>query len=432
VLEKIRGGYYKNTMKKILVIDESVLLRDFLKKKLEEMGFEVVTSSNGLEGSLKIRSFLPDLVVLDYYLPRKSSLEVLKEMKENPNTSHTPVIMVSAKIDRNNLVEVAKYNVKKFLTKPIKMDALLKSISELLGVNFQLDSTPSIIEAHINEGILFIEIAQGLNSEKIELLKYKISELLDLYEIQVPKVLIIMSNLSISGNDSLKLSMLLSTVLEYSQAKPRYVKILTNADFVSTFVKGKKEFEEIEVTSNLEKAMDGLLGRRTGSYLDQENQVVHQELLSAAAPKKEKMETIHLRFEGEKPEAPDLSKLQDKLTFAVVDDDFVIQELIKTAFSDTPFPIDTFNNGKEFLEALKPDVYDLVFLDLMMPVMDGFQTLEELQRRDFSFPIIVLSALSQRETVIKALKYGVKSYLIKPLKPEWIRKKATEILSLTF
>ena len=120
------------------------------------------------------------------------------------------------------------------------------------------------------------------------------------------------------------------------------------------------------------------------------------------------------------------------MTFAVVDDDFVIQELIKTAFSDARFKIETFDNGEEFLKKLTPDKYDLVFLDLMMPVMDGFQTLEELKKRGNAIPIIVLSALSERETVIKALKYGVKSYLIKPLKPEWIRKKATEILSMNF
>ena len=419
-------------MKKILVIDESPLLRDFLKKKLEELGFEVLASSNGLEGSLKIRSFLPDLIIMDYYLSRKSSLEVLKEMKGNPNTVQTPVIMASSKIDRETLMEVVKYNVKKFLTKPIKMDALIKSISEILGVNLQLDTTPCIIEAHVNEDILFIEIAQGLNTEKIELLKYKITELIDLYEIQVPKVLIIMSNLPITGEDSLKLNMLLSTILQHSQAKPKYVKILTTSDFVASFVKGKKEFAEIEVTSNLEKAMDGLLGRKAGAYLDQENLVVHQELLSASAPRKEKSETIHLRFEGEKPSPPDLNKLQDVLTFAVVDDDFVIQELIKTAFSDARFKIETFDNGEEFLKHLTPDKYDLVFLDLMMPVMDGFQTLEELKKRGNTIPIIVLSALSERETVIKALKYGVKSYLIKPLKPEWIRKKATEILSMNF
>jgi DNA-binding response OmpR family regulator len=68
----------------------------------------------------------------------------------------------------------------------------------------------------------------------------------------------------------------------------------------------------------------------------------------------------------------------------------------------------------------------------MMPVMDGFETLRAMAARGIRTPVIVLSALSKQETVIQALQLGVRSYLIKPLKPEDIRKKATEILRTNF
>jgi CheY-like chemotaxis protein len=225
---------------------------------------------------------------------------------------------------------------------------------------------------------------------------------------------------------------LLKVITEFSRAKPRYIKILTNSEFVKKFVESHYEFLGIEVTNNLERAMDGLLGRKAGAYIDGETNVVHEEFLNAVAPKKERDEAIQLRFEGERTAAPDLSTIEEKLRFAVVDDDFVIQELIKTAFSDKDFQIDTFENGKVFLDKLTPDSYDLVFLDLMMPVMDGFETLKHINEKGIEIPIIVLSALSQRETVVKALNFGVKSYLIKPLKPEWIRKKAIEIIRPNF
>jgi DNA-binding response OmpR family regulator len=419
-------------MKKILVIDESPLLRNFFKQKFEELGFEVVLAANGLEGSLKLRNSLPDLVIMDYYLSRKSCLELLKEKRDNPNTANVPVIMVSSKIDRERLVDVAKYNIRKFFSKPVKMDSLLKTVSEILQINLNLDNTPCLIEAHFNDDILFIEIAMGLNSEKIELLKYKITELLDLYEVQNPKVLVIMSSLEITANESLKLGSLFSVITEYSHARPRYIKVLTNSEYVHKYIAGRKDFEEIEVTNNLERAMDGLLGRKAGSYMDPNKVTPHEDFLTAAAPKKDRDETIQLRFEGERTAAPDLANMDDKLKLAVVDDDIVIQELIKTAFCDTQFVIETFDNGKLFVDHSGRDSFDLVFLDLMMPVMDGFETLEKLNEGKFDVPIIVLSALSQRETVVKALKSGVKSYLIKPLKPEWIRKKATEILRMNF
>ncbi|NBF38828.1 MAG: response regulator [Spirochaetes bacterium] len=419
--------------KRILVIDESSLFREFLKQKLEEYGFEIEVAVNGLDGWSKLRADPPDLVVMDYYLSRISSLELLQKKADDKNVAGVPVIMASARIDRDKIIQVARYNVRKFFTKPIKIDALLNTVAELLGVKLDLDNTPSIIEAHFNDEILFIEVAQGLNREKIELLRYKIKELLELYEVKTPKVLLMMSSIEVTSQDSLKLATLIQNIVEYSGARPAHIKILTNSDYVQRYIENSDDFAEVEVTNSLETAMDGLLGRKAGSYMDSESRTVQQEFLTASAPKKDSGETINMKFEGERTQDFHLNDLGSNIKLAVVDDDFVIQELIKTAFSDTEFQVSTYDNGAEFLADYANRNYDLVFLDLMMPEMNGFQVLEEVNSRGGEKPpIIVLSALSKRETVIDALKYGVKSYIIKPLKPEWIRKKATEVLKLNF
>ena len=106
--------------------------------------------------------------------------------------------------------------------------------------------------------------------------------------------------------------------------------------------------------------------------------------------------------------------------------------MIKAALSDTDFQISVYDDGKAFLDDKSSLSSDLVFLDLMMPRMDGFQVMETLSKLESKPPIIVLSALSQRETVAKAIKFGVKSYMIKPLRPEGILRKATEILRMNF
>ncbi|MCL1818793.1 MAG: response regulator [Spirochaetaceae bacterium] len=417
-------------MRKILVVDESPLFRNFLKGKFEAFGFEVALGVNGLEGALKLRNFLPDLIITDYFLSRKSCLEFLKEKKSNPNTANVPVIMVSSQIDRNKLIEVAKYGVKKFFTKPLTIDAFIKTVSEILQVNLSLDSTPCIISAHFNDEVFIIEVAMGLNSEKIDLLKFKLTELLELYEVKEPKVLIIMSSLDITANDSIKLGTLLSVVVEYSQAKPKYVKVLTSSDYVRKYVISRGDFAEIDVTSNLEEAMEGLLGRRTGSYIRGDSGAVQDEFLTAASPRKS--EEIKMRFEGEQTVAPEMPEGSEVPHIAVVDDDFVSQEFIKTAFTGTNYVLETYNNGEEFLKSGRENQCDLIFLDLMMPVMDGFETLRAMAARGIKKPVIVLSALSKQETVIKALQMGVRSYLIKPLKADDIRKKTTEILKMNF
>jgi DNA-binding response OmpR family regulator len=81
---------------------------------------------------------------------------------------------------------------------------------------------------------------------------------------------------------------------------------------------------------------------------------------------------------------------------------------------------------------LKERSFDLVFLDLMMPEVNGFQVLQHMSKEEIEAPVIVFSALSKKETVIKAVGYGIKSYMIKPLKPEQLLKKAEEILNTSF
>ena len=79
--------------------------------------------------------------------------------------------------------------------------------------------------------------------------------------------------------------------------------------------------------------------------------------------------------------------------------------------------------------------YDLPFFQQYYTVtksFDGFQVMAEMKRMNRSVPIIVLSALSQRETVVKALKNGVTSYIIKPLDPVSVLNKAKEILKANF
>ncbi len=418
--------------KKVLIIDESKLVRDYLSKKLNEYDLEIIEGLNGLDGSIKLRNEMPDLIVMDYFLSRKSSIELLTEKKENRNTDSIPVIMMATNVDRSNLIKLAKYNVKKIFSKPIKMDSFIKTVSELVHVELDFDETPSIIEAHFNDEILFIEIAQGLNKEKIELLKYKITELLDIYQVETPKVLIMMSNLTLKNEDAGKLNTLFETIVEYGRTKPRYIKVLTSSKFIKEYLNSSSDFCDVGVADNLSDAMDDLLGLKPDDIAHDE--VVHNKLLKASAPKKEMEESFQMRFDSEKTavEQEPYSKLRGEIDVAVVDDDIVIQELVKTVFSETSWNISVYENGKKFVDDLPNHEFSLVFLDLMMPEMNGFQVLQYLQEKNLHLPIIVFSALSRKETVVKAVGFGIHSYLIKPLKPNEIMNKAIEVVNTNF
>jgi DNA-binding response OmpR family regulator len=417
------------------------MFRNYLTDKLSSYGLEVVQGTNGLDGLVKLRNEMPDLIIMDYYLSRKSSVELLEEKRNNRNVANIPLVMVSSKIDKRKVVELAGYKVNKIISTPLKMEQLLSTISEILDMELSTDDTPCIIEAHFNEDILFIEIAQGLNNEKIEQLQYKVNELLELYQVKNPKILIMMSSLEFPETHHDKLIRLLDIVSEYAQPNERFIKLLTGNQDVQRVVKKSSKHAGIAVYDSLDKAMDELLGLKADNIAHDE--VVREKLLKSTAPKKEKGEAIQLRFDGAGSGAAaevdqgesrrkSVAVFNTDAEVAIVDDDLVIQELVKTVFSETKWKLTTYDNGKQFVEDKKNHDFSLAFLDLMMPEMNGFEVLEHLSKVGDEMPVIVFSALSRKETVVKAVSYGIKSYLTKPLKPEQLLRKAAEVLSPAF
>lgn len=417
-------------MKKILVIDDSSLFRSFMKTQLEEYGFEVLEGINGLDGLTKMRNQLPDLIIMEYYLSRKGALDLLKAKKLNPNTKGIPVIIASNDINREKIVSVANYNVRKFLSKPIKIDLLLQTISETLNVKITVDDTPCSLDAHLNDKILFIEIAKGFNREKIGLLKYKIAELLKLHGIASPRILILMTDIAYREEDRNKLESLLQCVSD-TVVSHDYIKILTVSDQIRQALESSLYFRDIETVKSLEKAIDGLLGKKGLESMTAEKDNMHESLLASSVDDTSRS-TVHLNFQDENKPGEQFRNTERKYRIAAVDDDIIVQTLIKKTFSSYDWPVTTYNDGREFVANLKEGDYDLVFLDLMMPDVNGFAVLKFMKEAHISTPVIVLSALSRKESVVKALDFGIKSYMIKPLKPDGLIAKTQEILNKMF
>jgi CheY-like chemotaxis protein len=169
-------------------------------------------------------------------------------------------------------------------------------------------------------------------------------------------------------------------------------------------------------------------------YGEKKAEIIGDKILSSG--QSTEGESMQLRFDAEgKSKKLDMETIRESvqnLKIAVVDDDFIIQELIKKTFSKTGADLRTFSDGGEFLEGMEKENFDLVFLDLIMPKVDGFAVLNALRLKNTRPPVIILSSVTQRETVIQAFQMGVKSYLTKPLSMENIFKKAMEILKPDF
>ena len=97
----------------------------------------------------------------------------------------------------------------------------------------------------------------------------------------------------------------------------------------------------------------------------------------------------------------------------IIDDDKELCALIKRSILSENIEADCCNTGKEGLEKLKGKEYQLVILDVMMPSMDGFETLEKI-RAENSLPILMFTSKNDSASKVRGLRAGADDYLTKP------------------
>ncbi|MEA3352312.1 MAG: response regulator [Campylobacterota bacterium] len=100
---------------------------------------------------------------------------------------------------------------------------------------------------------------------------------------------------------------------------------------------------------------------------------------------------------------------------AIVDDERDILETLEKFLSRSEkFQIETFSNPVAALDVVKGGGYDLVLLDIMMPQMDGLEVLEEIKKSNVNIKVIMMTAYSTLDKVIKSNKVGAEDYVTKP------------------
>jgi two-component system chemotaxis response regulator CheY len=115
-----------------------------------------------------------------------------------------------------------------------------------------------------------------------------------------------------------------------------------------------------------------------------------------------------------------MDKTQKKLL--IVDDSLVVRKAISKFLEDYNVKIvGTATDGNSALEMFKKLNPDIVTLDITMPGLDGFDVLDEMIRLDKNIQVVVITALADKATGLKALRLGAKSYITKPFGPQKLK-----------
>ncbi|MCG3688153.1 response regulator transcription factor [Aliarcobacter butzleri] len=119
------------------------------------------------------------------------------------------------------------------------------------------------------------------------------------------------------------------------------------------------------------------------------------------------------------------------LKILIVEDEKRLAQLLKEAISDSFFKVIIAKDGIEGIKKYKSFKPDIIITDIMMPQLDGLNMTIKIKEIDSNIPIIVLSAHSEKEKLLKAIDVGINKYFIKPFDPdeliEHIKKLAPKI-----
>lgn len=122
----------KKIEKTVMVVEDNDDFRHFLHRELSHIYNKVLVAKDGMEGALKVEKENPDLIVSDVMMPRMNGTDMCRRIKENIETSHIPVILLTAWSTDEGRTEGYKAGADAYIAKPFDMEVLLARISNLL------------------------------------------------------------------------------------------------------------------------------------------------------------------------------------------------------------------------------------------------------------------------------------------------------------
>jgi DNA-binding response OmpR family regulator len=124
---------FSSTKSTIMVVDDDHELVTIVRVILEQKGFNVRCAYNGPQLFAGLDEHKPDLIILDIMMPEMDGLEVLTRLKGNQGTSSIPVILLTAKVQYEDVLGGYKLGANHYITKPFTQTQLMTGINRLLG-----------------------------------------------------------------------------------------------------------------------------------------------------------------------------------------------------------------------------------------------------------------------------------------------------------
>ena len=377
-----RGG------RRVLVVEDEVRFARILFDLAHELGYACLVATCADEGLELARQYRPDAILLDMRLPDGSGLGVLQRLKDDPQTRHIPVHVVSVEDQSEAALHLGAVG---YALKPTSRDQLKEVFGKLEAKLNQQVKRVLLVE---DDPLQRDSVARLISDEDIEITAVALAgEALEKLRDTVFDCMIIDLKLpDMLGNELLR-RMAEEDICSFPPVIVYTGRNLTRDEEAellkysrSIIIKGARSPERLldEVTLFLHK-------------VEAELSSEHQRMLKTARSR-DKL------FEGRR--------------LLLVDDDVRNIFALSSALEQKGATVEVARNGFEALDKLRErEDIDLVLMDVMMPEMDGYEATRQirLEERWKSLPIIAVTAKAMKDDQERCREVGANDYLAKPI-----------------
>ncbi|MCK6605552.1 MAG: response regulator [Ignavibacteriaceae bacterium] len=373
--------------KVVVIIEDDPVFAKVLLGECHSKNLKAVTAPNGEEGLHLVNTIKPAAILLDLGLPGMSGWDVLDNLKENPATRHIPVHIITGE---DKSIEAFRKGAVGFLTKPVSVEDINSVLSELT----QYDGTTT-------RNLLVIEDDKGLQKGIRKLIEYS--------DINIDTAMTGEEAIEKLRNNSYGCVILDLGLPDMSgfELLERLEKAAVNVPPIVVYTgKDLSKEEEARLREYAESII--IKGVRSEERLIDEVSLFLHRVVSELPEKQRKM-ILNLHESD--------SIFKDK-KILIADDDMRNVFALSRYLGEKGIKLLKAEDGRKALELLEkePDV-DLVLMDIMMPVMDGWEAIKKIREQPaFSrLPIIAVTAKAMKKDYEKCIEVGASDYLPKPI-----------------
>ena len=372
----------------ILLVEDDLEFSKILLKQCRDQGFKGIVTDHGRAALLLAQQYKPDAIVLDLGLPGMDGIQLLEHLKETSETRHIPVHIVSAHDSENDVVKRGAIG---FLQKPVDRQQLVdvfghvtrvidKGVKDLLLVEDDTNIQRAIIKL-IGNGDVKISTAES-GRAALDAIKSGQFDCMIL-DLGLPD----MSGFELLADANSHPEIIVPPVIVY-----------TGRELTREETDRLREFSQSIIIKGV---------RSEERLLDETALFLHRVVGNLSEQRQSMIRNLH-----------DKDALFHDKRIMIVDDDmrnlFALSKLLR----DRGMKVVKAQNGKKCLELLaSEEAVDLILMDIMMPEMDGYETMRRIRANDdFSqLPMIALTAKAMKDDREKCIAAGASDYLSKPV-----------------